>query len=337
MQARQPPSAPDIPPAGNRIVVTEGDPRTLQIQLNEVFSDEGRVSAQAQRRNVVSAEAIGTNVSGSPASAPIDDETSPQARTGILGPASFTQGDEPGSEPPEQGGESDRVSVAAMVAAGVGSLPAKNVPGSEAFLIETVETDLVRALLNLQVEEIVEKDRMKADAVESGEEEPTLQKSHLSLAMSSSENDVTSALAPRVRNGGFEEQVVYAMSVPLDDAQVVANQSGLREAIPIPYVNYLIADEFTLEPAEAEERSSSDAEEDEAGEGEDQSEEGEAADDQPEEHAEQTEAEGSMLGMSPDDQGEPLALEDFRSDPLVVESRLDDPAHDLYLRMSGLI
>lgn len=236
-----------------------------------------------------------------------------------------------------------------------GSTPAVLARNLADLLIEAAETDLLRTLLNLQIED----DNGSATTTDGIGSEPDYRmmtdQGHGVARSAPDEEAVSLALAQRIRSGGFEEQVVYAMTMPPGEPPATLFHPGLREAIPVPFVNYLIVDEFDPDPTEVEERQHAEDQAEDQADDDDEPDDDDLADDDPagdepvEQVAELVHEQGKEQALEGDaveetrlldlaERAPVLTLEDLSSERVLPKpAKQDDPAHDLYLRMSGLI
>ena len=332
-------AAEDIQRARNQVRNLDVGPHLLQEHLDEVFSASKPIATAAQ---------------GQPAGLP--------EQAGRDGPRSL-DGAEPDDNirfPPglrnkdvEQGavlaGGFDRnpidpdadIASSAVSPGSVGSTPATLATSLAALLVEAAETDLVLTLLNLQQKDD-NGDVTSAGAIRAEPDDQMMTHQEHDLTRSMPDEDaVNLALAQRIRSGGFEEQVVYSMTMSPSEPPAALVHHGLPVAIPVPFVNYLIADEFEAEPAETKERRHADEDDGTEQDDEDQPDDGSASAEQDGHGEDQAAAqdaadEAPVLSLG---ETEPVAvLEDLRVKRRVMQAgEIDDPAHDLYVRMSGLI
>ncbi len=341
--SRQPPpvitAAEDLQTVRNQLRNLEIVPHVLQAQLDETFAGAKMISAVNEGQIAVPPEQAARDLPWADANDEQGNAT--RLQTAFRQATSAQEAGLSGTDPIEPNANMSRSPLVITSAGANGQPPAMFPPIPATSLIDVVETDLARVLLNLQVEE-ASRDGAATDIVQiHGEAEDLAPaRSDRGLAPFAPEPEaLTLALAQRGRSGGFEEQVAYAMFTAPTDAPVALQAIGLRDVIPVPFVNYLIVDAFDPDLGEVEERRHAEDEEEPGDEG--LSDDGAASDDPNEQAQEQVHEdhagqEANLLTLQ--ETAPVFILEDLSADRIVSEpAGQDDPAHDLYLRMSGLI
>ncbi|UJW75549.1 hypothetical protein [Rhizobium sp. SL42] len=348
--SRPAPAAVDtIPPVRGQQPSLDVAPHLLQAHLDEAFSAGKPIAARGQEQSADLSPPAGNRSPSSIEDTELDD------KHGL--PAGLRHKDV-GQDTARVGGvdrdlveqDEDNAMFAALPGA-AGSMPVTLATSLAALQVEAAETDLVRALLNLQGQDGND-DVTRADSVHSDADDRMAMLQEVGVARTVPDEDaVDLAQAARIRNGGFEEQVVYATTPPLTETPEILLHSGLREVIPVPFVNYLIADDFKAEPTEVDERRHS-GEDEEAEDDRPEDDGAEQADeDRPDDGsagAEQNEHDHDQAAQDDAVEEEPVhslgatepaaVLVDLSFNPRVTQTgEIDDPAHDLYVRMSGLI
>ncbi|WP_159945868.1 hypothetical protein [Rhizobium sp. 18065] len=341
--------AEDLQPVRNQVRNLDVAPHLLQAHLDEAFSAGKPIAAAVQGPSAGLPEQTGRDGSRSLDGAEPDDNNRllPGLRHKDVEQGATLAGwiDRDPIEP-----DADTASFAVLPGS-TGSVPTSLATSLAALLVEAAETDLVRALLNLRQEDS-NSDVTIADSIHSEPDDQMTTRQEHGLAGSTPDEDALNlAQAQRIRSGGFEEQVVYAMTMPPSEPPATLVHPGLREAIPVPFVNYLIVDEFDPDLTEVEERQhAEDQEEDDDEHGDDDlADDGPAGDEPNEQVAEQDQGQGKeqaleghaveeTLLLNLPETRPVLTLEDLSAEHVLLEpAKQDDPAHDLYLRMSGFI
>lgn len=213
-------------------------------------------------------------------------------------------------------------------------------PLPAAWLSELFTTDFVRALLQLKSlpASLISQNPMggRPGSAEAAVSTPIPEKARLEEAADSA--DYAARLHELIARDPGEEPGLPPPTVLPD--QALLRLAILREGLPLPFVSYLIDDDF--EPSEVEEEEEQEA----SSQGEPEDERGRDPEDPPADSEDQGAVEGGLEGpaattvteASEASVGAPPSMKPALPSPSDEPLHLQvEPAQDLYLRMAGLI
>ncbi len=237
----------------------------------------------------------------------------------------------------------DRATVAAALAQAITSAPKPMMPeaATAGWLAELLETDFVRSLLQLKSLPV---DLFKS-ATNSGARDPQASNALLPDPAAAPNSGAIDEAEPASQMFDANGTRLPADADPQPTALPLAEQTAsrsvmMREGVPLPFVSYMIESDIPSE--EVEEQDDRDAEDEDQSHGDD------AADGEPSTEEPADKPAGSFVAEDLREQAaDRLALVTPGDDDLTRKAALPapmgaalplppEPAHELYLRMSGL-